>query len=1334
MNIKKISHQKKEDKKQTFLSKIKSSISNHRLGLRSKILSTPLNLITIASLLPFFIGFYEFLNKNQQLKRILFKKNIPGFDIPTEIINWDTFRYFKKNKKDFFVEIEKVEWSPQALFLTKKLNKTFADPSTFSASSEIMSVPRKQKILLNQIEFSSVIQENDIQIFGTNRFYINYFSKQKNFSLQKNKNFCHILQNFYLNLDEIPLKLDNLLYSKNLLMGKNSANNQIALPFDKQNLLKQTNLKFQQKIWKKNTNNITFFSLSSQSNFSSLNKKSTKTKINPIGLLKPYDSQRKYFGNGSLLIKKQLPCIIENNSSIKGSKTSTFIIKKKQKSSPKIYKVEKVFNNFDFSDVFSIPQKSTIQSKKLNSRKIFLEKQEQIENLLPQINEILKEKNTIVQRRMSGYIYPDMDVMQVRRFLLHNLYSSFSKNFSNKVLNNIASREIYQKNFQIILPANPAFTFKSFSNTKLQKFSFLKSKITEISPTQLLKKKNDIEKYFFYKQKMFFNLQISSSPENTQIENKNGYLMKSNSLVDEYFYLPAIFPTQEKSLSGLYGEFFNDEFTLINYKKSQSLFSKPQLFEKIFFDSWEPFNFHSWLIVSQVGFAILVFNFLKSLFIEYFNELIWFLIDFGFSAGIVDENLKEEIGILTGQRDKGFRITLKPEKKFKDIGGMKSLLPEIAEIVWFLRNRGKEFYLSQNFPRGVLFIGPPGTGKTVLVQAIAGEAEVPILRLSGSSLFSSGESGGVKLEIMFQEARQLAPCIVFIDEIETLAKKREGVMQNPMGGDEILAALDPINASLLLENVFLQNNQTSYFQKNEQIQSLSVTASGSSPSFSSQQDPIKIHEHNQAQENTKKEQLALLIQLLIELDGIRGRQGVIVIGATNQPELLDPAILRPGRFEKIVELGLPSYEKRLEIFKLYGKILGSDTTVSWEYFARRTVGFTPADIASIVNQSSIKAIYNETKKHNVNTIESGIDIITASESEKPYKKVSNLLKYRLAYYQAGKIILSTLLEYHPPTLISYLWPRRQNLRSLQIASNLQKYFFQCARRCELEHRIIGCYGGKAAEILFLPESPITVSNFGLEDLSFAFVLICFTIEKWYLYSKSTLLSQLTQVFPNKNLQEFLTDKSEFFKELSYSMEFSPHLLYSNEIDVPTHALSQNFFSTAWWQFTVAQEFESVERHFSDWYRLYLPNPEEKEKNIEWTPPDEFYHRNLLNKKLTKNSFVSWNELHKIARDYQVHSFVLESFNKALCLIDENREFLDRVVFELVKTEVLREPEIKRMASDFVTYESKINLSSTTPINFSTQDFSKITIVNNSFGEFSRRKIKNWVDFKDFANI
>ena len=122
-----------------------------------------------------------------------------------------------------------------------------------------------------------------------------------------------------------------------------------------------------------------------------------------------------------------------------------------------------------------------------------------------------------------------------------------------------------------------------------------------------------------------------------------------------------------------------------------------------------------------------------------------------------------------GQREKGFRIISKTTKTFKDIAGIENLLPEIIEIVWFLRNSAREFSLSKTLPRGVLLTGPPGTGKTLLVQAIAGEAEVPVLALSGSSLIEPGESGALKLEILFQEARKLAPCIVFIDEMDTLS-------------------------------------------------------------------------------------------------------------------------------------------------------------------------------------------------------------------------------------------------------------------------------------------------------------------------------------------------------------------------------------------------------------------------------------------------------------------------------------------------------------------------------------------------------------------------------------
>ena len=193
------------------------------------------------------------------------------------------------------------------------------------------------------------------------------------------------------------------------------------------------------------------------------------------------------------------------------------------------------------------------------------------------------------------------------------------------------------------------------------------------------------------------------------------------------------------------------------------------------------------------------------------------------------------------------------------------------------------------------------------------------------------------------------------------------------------------------------------------------------------------------------------------------------------------------------------------------------------------------------------------------------------------------------------------------------------------------------------------------------------------------------------------------------------------------MELSPDILYSHETDMPTYPFSQNFFSCAWWQLHISQQLEFVERQFADWYRLYLPNPEEKELNIEWSPPDEFYHRNLLNKQVNKNSSIAWNDLHNIARDYQVHSFVVQSFNKALFLLDENREFLDKLVVELLKREVLRQPEIEKLASLFVSETNETTEKS------SNQDTSLIKIVNNSFGKMSRRKIKNWIDFKDFEN-
>ena len=330
------------------------------------------------------------------------------------------------------------------------------------------------------------------------------------------------------------------------------------------------------------------------------------------------------------------------------------------------------------------------------------------------------------------------------------------------------------------------------------------------------------------------------------------------------------------------------------YLKTASLFSKTKISNPVNLDNWEPLTSSSWLLITQLSFAVFIFQVFKSLAENYGRELLGYLVDLVASLGILDKSLKQKIEILMGQRDKGFRVVLKSRKNFKDIVGIKKLLPEIYEVVWFLRNSARDFALSKTLPRGILLTGPPGTGKTLLVQALAGEAQVPVIVLSGSSLIEPGESGALKLEMVFQEARQLAPCIVFIDEIDTLAQKRSGIVQNPMGPDELLESL-----------------------------------TGSAKTFSgSNLDEIQLNskkkDNETGLENTnynssQQDQLRLLTQFLIELDGIQGRDGVIVIGATNRADTLDDALARPGRFDRQIIVPLPDVKTRKEILYFYCK-------------------------------------------------------------------------------------------------------------------------------------------------------------------------------------------------------------------------------------------------------------------------------------------------------------------------------------------------------------------------------------------------------------------------------
>nr|UIO59383.1 ATP-dependent zinc metalloprotease FtsH [Chlorella desiccata (nom. nud.)] len=1351
-------------------------IQQHKNFIKSKFLPQPGNFTTLISILPFILGFSQFLNQkySSQKNNLFFEQNLPGITFPTHKIHWDTFQYLFRNKKnnEFLSELEKnkITWSDKDIIISTQNKDLF----TSYVEKNLIAYTKK-------FENSSELTINS--------------KWDKLLSQESNLN---LINSFYQNLDEIPLKLE-------ASYPTHASHGSMAMP---------TNSSIKPLIF---PSNLLFTSIeNSKKSINKNNLSIQKKELNPT-ILHAFKTKN-----------VQLDCPVNQFKTINlDDRFQNSFLQKKQKDfisnkSLLISEVRKLFINNNLVPSISLVAKTSklVSDPLVNT--VFLKTEDfaQFQEITREIDNILLPKPANFSRFMSGYQYPDMNLNEVICFILQKntskiynlkilLPSSYlfpqPSNFKHTpppaylvkskklILKDALGREIFYEGPSVVLNKEAGFDWKiNSSSLKLWIENYLGAKnpthltsknffgifespeyLNTIAPKNFLGDNYDLETLLVFQNGLITNPSSSYLPfvrsfqlpdlsrqdwEKQLLKDSNSKDLNSvqyntvilpifevrtpklenpfilygykNSLDFEFIHpLRSIFQSKINNsfLNNLNqmdfhlnGSNFGDDHSFPIHLTSGTYQKIPSLFQrnsKVFFsDIWEPLTFKSWLITAQIGFAFLVFKILKALADNYGRELLVYLLDLVALLGFLDDDLKQEIEILMGQREKGFRIISKTTKNFNNIGGIQNLLPEIVEIVWFLRNSGREFSISKTLPRGVLLTGPPGTGKTLLVQAIAGEAEVPVLALSGSSLVEPGESGALKLEILFQEARKTAPCIVFIDEMDTLAQKRDQVLQNPMGADEILESLSNIKPST--------NLASSNFSSNISENSEEIT------------DAIF------AQQDMHKEKLRILMQFLVELDGIQGRDGVVVIGATNRPEMLDPAILRPGRFDRILDLGLPGPEKRREILKLYSENLGINESISWNYLIHRTAGYSAADLAGIMNQSTLHAILKNSQ-HTIETIEYGIDRITTIGLEKPQKpETQKFLATQVAYYQAGKIVLSALLEHHPPTLVTHLWPRRTNVRALQINENLQKYFFRFARRIELEHRIIGCYAGKAAEILFLQDNLHlnNLSDLGTEDIQFAQNLIKYMIQNWYFYGKTSGSHE------NLNILNIFNEKE--YRDLPEKLPFLNSVLESNELSLinkgelfgknsyASNSLIENsieqdpqtYFPTASWQYQISNEFEISTRAFSDWYRLYLPDPQQTERNLEWTPPDEFYHGNDFSEKLTES--VTWNQISSIQIDYETHSLILQSFNKALLLLDQNREILDKLAYELLKSEILREPEIEKILHDFdLTLQTSEKIASLEKIKFSENN--KIPIYP-SWGSNSRRPYSYSINLK-FTN-
>ena len=338
--------------------------------------------------------------------------------------------------------------------------------------------------------------------------------------------------------------------------------------------------------------------------------------------------------------------------------------------------------------------------------------------------------------------------------------------------------------------------------------------------------------------------------------------------------------------------------------------------------------------------------------------------------------------------------------KFSDVAGCEEAKEEVSELVDFLRDPQKFQKLGGMIPRGILMVGPPGTGKTLLARAIAGEAGVKFFTISGSDFVEMFVGvGASRVRDMFVQAKEHAPCIIFIDEIDAVGRQRGGA---GLGGG-----------------------------------------------------------------NDEREQT--LNALLVEMDGFTGNEGVIVIAATNRADVLDKALLRPGRFDRQVTVGLPDVKGREQILNVHIKKVPTADDVELKNIARGTPGFSGADLANIINEAALLAARTNKQKVGMNELEKAKDKILMG-AEKHTMVMTEDDKRLTAYHEAGHCIVGEMSPDHDPVYKVSIMPRG---RALGITMFLPERDQYSASKRKLESQIASLFGGRIAELMIYGGDRVT---------------------------------------------------------------------------------------------------------------------------------------------------------------------------------------------------------------------------------------------------------------------
>ena len=341
-------------------------------------------------------------------------------------------------------------------------------------------------------------------------------------------------------------------------------------------------------------------------------------------------------------------------------------------------------------------------------------------------------------------------------------------------------------------------------------------------------------------------------------------------------------------------------------------------------------------------------------------------------------------------------------KTFADVAGQDEAKEALEEIVDFLHNPDKYAEIGANLPKGALLVGPPGTGKTLLAQAVAGEANVPFFSISGSEFVEMFVGmGAAKVRDLFSQANEKAPCIVFIDEIDTIGKKRDG----QIGG------------------------------------------------------------------NDEREQT--LNQLLTEMDGFDGKKGVVILAATNRPESLDPALLRPGRFDRRIPAELPDLAGREAILKVHAAKIKTDGNIDYNAIARATAGASGAELANIINEAALRAVRNGRQQVNQSDLEESVEVVIAGYQRKN-AVISQQEKEIIAYHEIGHALVAAKQKNSAPVHKITIIPRTSGALGYTMQVDEGEKFLLSKE--EALARIATLTGGRSAEELIFNTCTSGASN------------------------------------------------------------------------------------------------------------------------------------------------------------------------------------------------------------------------------------------------------------------